>query len=54
MTMNSYQATAMLRDELAASPELGFTEEATTLMWGHDNRQYLVSLVLFDVTKEEV
>ena len=54
MTLNSYQATAILKDELAASEEHDFREDASVLVWEHDGREYLVSLVLFDVTKEEV
>lgn len=54
MTVNSFQATQLLRDELAASGEHDFSEDASTLIWRHDGREYLVSLVLFDVTKEEV
>lgn len=52
--MNSFQATALLRDELAGALDLGFYEQGNTLVWGYGDREYLVSLVLFDVTKEEV
>lgn len=54
MSKSSYQATQLLKDELAASEEHDFTEDASVLVWSHDNRQYLVSLVLFDVTKGEL
>lgn len=54
MTINSYQATAILKDELAASEEHDFWEEGMFLMWHYGGRDYMVSLVLFDATKVEV
>lgn len=52
--MNSFQAETFLRNGLGNASQLGFSLVDGGLTWWHDGREYLVSLVLFDVTKEEV